>query len=276
MNAQMRHQFIVFAHTYLPRALILGLLALLCWQLARWTWLVAVPTPPVAAMAPEPAIDATAVREAFANAALFDSRELGGRPDLPARSTLNLKLVGVLQSTAGRSPSLAVMNLNGKANELYAEGGEIASGIVLHRISRDHVVIRRDGALERVDFPERPTAARNATGFNLNVQQHSAGQYSFSRDTLNRALQDPGQIAQLGGLAFVPGSGAVVGVVPAGSLLEKLGLQQGDTIDTVNGERLSTQHDLLRLYQKFSSAGQVTLQGSRAGAPLKLTYAVQP
>lgn len=267
------HQALILA---LPRVLALGALTILCWMLAQWTWLFVAPTPPVAVMTPEPAVDLPAARDTVVRAALFDSGVSVADREVIARTTQNVKLVGVLESSAGRGPSLAVMNLNGKANELYAEGKEMASGIVLHRVSRDHVVIRREGVLERVDFPDRSAAAGRAPGFNLSVQQQAPGQYSFSRDTLNRALQDPGQLAQLGGLAVVPGAGAVVGQVPAGSLMEKLGLQPGDTIKTVNGELLNSADDLLRLYQKFSTTGQVTLEGARAGAPLKLTYAVNP
>lgn len=260
---------------YLPGALTLGLLVILCWALAQWTWLFVAPVPPAAPPSPELAVDLPGARDMVAKTSLFDSQAGTSRAEVTPRTALDVKLVGVLESSPKKGRSLAVMNVNGKANALYAEGKEIAPDIVLHRIARNHVVIRHRGALERVDFPEK-TAGGKASGFDLNVQQQAAGHYSFSRDTLNRALQDPIQLGQLGALAIVPGAGAIIGQVPAGSLMEKLGLQPGDTIRAVNGEQLNSQDDLLRLYQRFATTGQVTLQGSRAGAPLSLTYAVKP
>ena len=137
-------------------------------------------------------------------------------------------------------------------------------------------MIRRQGVLERVDFPERANATGAAPAFGLNVQPQGAGAFSFSRDSLNRSLQDPAQLSQLGALNVVPGAGVVIAEAPAGSLAQKLSLQPGDTIRIVNGEPVTSQEDLLRLYQKFTSTGQVTLEGVRKGAPLKLSYTVNP
>lgn len=262
------------ALTYLPPLLTLGLLTLFCWMLAQWTWLVFAPKASLSSAAAEPITDMASARESIARARLFDSPS-GTSQEVTARSTLNVRLVGVLQSS-GKGPAFAIMNLNGKANELYGEGKEISSGVVLQRILRDHVVIRREGVLERVDFPDNTAAARSAAASNLNVTQQAAGQFTVSRDTLTRAIQDPAQLSQLSTLTVVPGAGVSIGLITPGSLMQKLGLQPGDTIKVVNGETLNSQDDLPRLYQKFASTGQVTLEGSRAGAPLKLSYSVKP
>ena len=244
-------------------------------MLAQWTWLLFAPKASLSPAASEPVKGMANAQDIIARARLFDSTSGTGQQTVTARSTFNVRLVGVLQSS-GKGPALAIMNVNGKTNELYGEGKEIASGVVLQRILRDHVVIKREGVLERVDFPDNAAASRNAAGANLNVTQQAPGQFSLSRDTVNRALQDPAQLSQLGSLTVVPGAGVAIAQVTPGSLMQKLGLQPGDTIKVVNGETLDSQDDLPRLYQKFASTGQVTLEGSRAGAPLKLSYSVKP
>lgn len=266
----------VFFSARLPKLATLGLLAIFCWMLANWTWLVMAPSVPVVVPDAQSVIDAHAARETIVRSRLFASSASPEQRQASTPTTLDLKLVGVMASKSGRGPSLAVLNLHKKANQVFAEGGEIAPGVILARIVKDHVLIRRQGTLERVDFPESARVPGTSSAFNLSVLQHGASQFSFSRNSLNRALQDPAQLSQLGSLTVVPGAGAAIDQVPAGSLLQKLGLQVGDMIKLVNGEQLDSQDDLPRLYQKFATTGQVTLEGSRAGAPLKLSYTVKP
>ena len=220
--------------------------------------------------------DAGASRDAIAASGLFAPLGTRTSTTVTAATTLNLTLIGVLHSASGRGPSLAVISGDGKRNELVAEGREISSGVNLERIAKDHVVIRRQGQLERVDLPQRARGTFEGKPFNLDVTRQGAGQFSFSRDALNRALQDPGQLAQLGALNVVPGEGIAIEQAPPGSLAQKLSLHPGDVVKRVNGEAVTTNEDLLRLYQKFTSTGQVTLEGVRKGAPFRQTYSVSP
>lgn len=252
---------------------MLGALTLLCWLLAHWTWVILQPQTVRAEPALPGVTDLRAARDAVIGARLFGLQGEAGAEAKPV-TTLNLKLRGVFAAHV-RSGSYAVLSLNDKPAEVTAEGGEVSSGIVLYAVHRDHVVIRRQGVLERVDFPETARAGSSG-GFNLEVRKTGAAEYSFSRDTLNQALQSPGQLAQLGTLTVSPGAGVTISQAPPGSLAQKLSLQPGDRIERVNGQGVETYEDLARLYQQFTSTGQVTLEGSRGGAPLKLSYTVQP
>ena len=202
------------------------------------------------------------------------------QPESSKPTALNLQLVGVLAATPRRLPSLAILNLDNKGNEVFREGSDISTGVVLHQITRTHVVIRRQGNLERVEFSTPLPGPKGIpvlpAGFKLQVPQQGSGQFSFSRQDLNHALQDPGQLAQLGRLTIKPEGGVIIEQAPPGSLAQKLSLQDGDVITSVNRETVSSSEDLMRLYQKFTNTGQVTLEGSRKGAPLKQTYTVKP
>jgi general secretion pathway protein C len=260
-----------------PRILTGGALAGLCWVLALWTWVLVAPRPPTSLRAGDQAADLTAAREQIQRSGIFGSGGAIAEPSATAPSSLDLKLVGITASASRGAGSRAVLNVGGKGNEVFREGKEIAPGIVLNRIEKDHVLIRRQGTLERLAFPEGPLApAGQAQGFRLNVQQQGSGHYSFSGDTLTRALQDPQQLAQVGVFTITPGAGIVLNQAPAGSLAQKLSLQAGDVIRTVNGEVVNSPDDLARLYQKFTGAGQVKLEGTRAGAPLALTLTISP
>jgi len=245
--------------------------------LAVWTWIVIAPRPVTSVRPAHPAADLAAARDAILRSRIFGSGAPAGEAHASAPPSLNLRLVGITVSASRGAASRAVLNVGGKGNELFYEGKEIAPGIVLNRILKDHVLIRRQGVTERLGFPEAPvSAAAPARGFNLNVQQHGSGHYSFSGGTLTQSLKDPLQLAQLGAFTVTPGTGVIVNQAPPGSLAQKLSLQAGDVIRTVNGEVVNSPEELARLYQKFTSSGQLKLEGTRAGAPLALTLTINP
>jgi general secretion pathway protein C len=249
----------------------LAALALLCWFAARWTWVILAPRA-AEDIAPRETIDLRAERDAAIGAGLFGRRQEFAEQAKPL-TPLNLKLLGVFAARGG-AQSYAVLNLNGKGGELTAAGKELSPGVVLHEVHPDHVLISREGLVERVEFPGAARGAR--AQFNLDVRQTAANQLSFSRSTLDQALQSPGQLAQLGALKVEPGSGVTISQAPPGSLAQKLSLQPGDQIQRVNGQAVGSYEDLARLYQQFTGTGEVTLEGTRNGAPLKLSYVVQP
>lgn len=259
-----------------PKLLTLGLLTVFCWMLAQWTWLIAAPQSPLMPPPSEAAADLAAALTQITTSGLFTTRTDAVQAEVSAPTALNLKLVGIVAATPRREQSLAVLNLNNKGNEVVREGSEIAAGIVVDHISKNHVVIRRQGLQERVEFPNLASGAGTPAAFKIDMQRQGDGQFSFSRENLNRALQEPEQLAQLGRFSVTPGSGVVIEQAPAGSLAQKLGLQDGDVIAKVNGETVSKPEDILRLYQKFALSGQVVLEGARRGAALKQTYTVNP
>lgn len=255
------------------RVATVALLVALAWTGAHWTWTLAVQLsadPPV--VVPSERVERP-VPSSEAVAALFD-RGAGAVPVVP--TTLNVKLVGILHARASGSASAAVLSVEGRPNALFAEGAELAPGTRLDKIERDHLKLKRQGVLERLDFPKGAAQTNAAGAFNLQVTRDDAGRFSFSRGALDQALQDPAQLAHLGALSITPGSGATIDQAAPGSLAQKLSLRPGDIVNRVNGEAVTTHEDLLRLYQKFNNTGTVTLEGMRGGAPFKQTYAVNP
>lgn len=79
------------------------------------------------------------------------------RPD-PPETQLDLSLRGVFASDSDRLVGAVIATGQGKA-ELFRIGEEIAPGVVLHAVAPRSVVIRRAGALERLQFPLPKTGA---------------------------------------------------------------------------------------------------------------------
>ncbi len=196
-------------------------------------------------------------------------------PAAPAATSLNMRLVGVF-AARGNLPAFAIVN-DGTSNQAVRVDAEISPGITLVEVHPRHIVFRRNGVLERLAFEDKPDllVAAPANSFKLNVQKDGAGRYSFSRNELNGALQDPRQLANLGQAVPNPAGGMILQSVPPESFAAKLGLQTGDVVLKVNDTLVSNQFDLAALYQKFGSAKEIKFEGLREGRPLNLTYVVQ-
>ena len=261
-----------------PDALALLMLALVCWLLARWTWVLFAPAAPGGTRVPPATVNLQASLDEILRAGLFSSTPAGDLP-IAASTHRNLKLVGVL-ATNPQGRGWAIVNLNNKDHEVAATGAEFASGMVLHQVFPDHAVIRRQGNLERIDLAiAKPGESPAVPRFDLNVQQRGAGDYAFSRGELDRALRSPRQLSNLGALSVNAETGVRIEQAPSGSLAEKLGLRPGDIIGSVNGQRVAREDDLRRLYEQFNQTRQtawVVLEGRRNDAPLRLRYTVQP
>jgi len=261
-----------------PDALTLLALALLCWVLARWTWVLLAPAPPVAPLPAPAPIDLQAALDEVLRARLFSSQPVAEPP--AAAAPRDLQLAGIL-ATAPRGGGWAVLQVGSKAQQVAIAGSEIAPGVVLDQVFTDHVVVRRQGNRERIDLSRRLAAvsAGAAPTLGLNVQQRGTGDYAFSRAELDRVLREPGQLNNLGTLSVTAEAGVRIERAPSGSLAERLGLQPGDVIRSVNGQRIQNEDDVRRLYEQFNQTRQtawVVFEGRRNDAPLRLRYTVQP
>jgi len=271
---------VVWVRERWPDAVTLLALALLCWVLARWTWVVIAPAaPPVPPPTAAP-IDLQAALDEILRARLFSGKPSAQPPVAPA-SRHDVQLAGVL-ATLPNGRGWAVLQLEGKPHQVAvaASGAEILPGVVLDQVLADHVVVRRQGNRERIELARRVSAAPSAApASGLNVQQRGTGDYAFSRAELDRTLRDPGQLSNLGALSVSAETGVRIERAPSGSLAERLGLRPGDLIRSVNGQRIQNEDDLRRLYEQFNQTRQtawVVFEGQRNNTPLRLRYTVQP
>jgi len=108
-------------------------------------------------------------------------------------------------------------------------------------------------------------------GFRLDVQRIGPGhRYEFARAELEAALKDPYQLTHLGRVgAAADGTGIEIVAAPRGSLVQRMGLEPGDVIQSVNGQPVATPRDLARVdYLAPTLRGQVR----RAGRLLDFSY----
>jgi len=266
----------------LANAATLVVVVALAFQVAWWGWHFLGPQPAAAMAEVAPLIDRSLARTLLG--------EVGGNA-APAESTSantsGIRLKGVF-AVDGKTLSAAIVNSGGRDASVRV-GEAIADGIKLVEVAPSHIVISRNGAREKIEL-DRMSAGNTVAGtsstaagkgapqaaFRLNVASTTKNAYSLSRSELNNVLQDPNQINFLGSIAAGASGGVQVKDAPSGSLAQKLGLQLGDIITSINGQPVTGPGDLARFYGQFGSTNSIRAEIRRGGAPMLLTYAITP
>ena len=254
--------------------LVVALVLVLAYQLAYWTWVFVAPAPRPAPATSRADVDFDAIARIF-----------GASPPGAVATTSSLRLTGVVAPTPGVEASAIFAGPSGKDVSVYLDG-EVQPGVKLVEVHPEHAVVSRAGVRERVDLetPRNVAAAspRGAAGrnvpnaFKLNVSKSGSNTYAFSRKDLDEALRDPGQLNHLGVIGPPVKDGVRMSQVPAGSLAQKLGLQSGDIIRKINGQKITSTGDLARIYTQFSTLSLIQAEVLRSGAMVQLSYTIQP
>lgn len=133
--------------TWLVRLLNSVLLVLAAIMCAHWFWIFAAPVVTASIEAP--------LAEAARSAALIQRAHLFGAtanaPQVAAVRT-DLALRGIY---ASRDGGMAVIALDRGRMVTVRAGEEIAPGIKLERVLRDHVLVNQGGITQRIELPQR-------------------------------------------------------------------------------------------------------------------------
>ena len=136
------------ALTAVVSLITLAALALAATVLAYWTWVWFTPRPEQRS---EPAIAAATTATASAQT-LFGTAQR--EREAAAPTSIAIKLHGVVAATRGRR-GYAIMQLEGRDIVVVAEGKEVAPGIMVAEVHRDHVILSRNGARESLAWPQK-------------------------------------------------------------------------------------------------------------------------
>ena len=125
-------------------------------SLAHWTWVALAPHA-VAVSALANPIGAERAVPAIRRH-LFGAAQAGkGSPVADASSSSKIRLLGVLSRGAAGS-GRAIFALEAGRPKTVEAGSQIVQGYVLKEVHSDHVLIARDGAIERLKLDRRATA----------------------------------------------------------------------------------------------------------------------
>jgi general secretion pathway protein C len=242
------------------------LLVLIAVQAARLIWTAVTPLGPVGDWK---AATGQALRTDGAVLAAFDPffRLSAGGPVVV--TSLNLKLTGVREDRATGRGS-AIIQLPDGRQLSFGVGEEIMPGVTLAAVGFDNVTISRGGMQEQI-FIDQSQPTTVATGDPNSTVPVPPG----PPQPQVVAPQGPVQAPMTGAINFLPrmSAGGVTGVQvtpgnDGGRALAAAGLQPGDVIVAVNGQRVTS---LEQARAAMGGGGTVSVMVERGGRAVPLT-----
>jgi type II secretory pathway component PulC len=215
------------------------------------------------------------------------------RASLP-RTALPMALVGVMVDSTESSGSACLIRCaypKARTGASFLEAGEIACDLAeVREIRLDAVVVRNQltGQVELLPLqsgtsedetrsrdaapaPE-PAVVRTSPGIvSVDVAKASVDHYLLNLTDLLSSAQATPRFKDVAG-----GQGAIEGFelrqIRAGSVVEKVGLRNGDVIVEVNGETLDGLPTVMRLFGQAQTMGQATVTVLRGGQRMTFVF----
>jgi general secretion pathway protein C len=202
--------------------------------------------------------------------------------DIPtAVNSLGLKLVGTVVANKPEESSAIIEDRSTRKQEVYQEGDRVKEALI-KRILRHNVVInagRRDEVLTME--PEESTGKTPARERAPRAQQRSAagGSIRLDRQELESQMANLNELMQQVRIRpFMEGrqpAGFLVSNIKPGSLFSKMGLRNGDVIQGINGEMITTPDQAVELYESLMEGGEIALEIKRGRRKQNLSYQVE-
>lgn len=237
-----------------------------------------------------PAAGVQAARsEEFANR--IQQLHLFGQADLSLQSQavnapetqLNLKLLGVL--AIGTEGGMAIIG-SGNTEQVYTVGDTVPGNVTLKAVYLNHVLLQSGRGLETLRLPEedgayiefkaqsagastfqQPPAAvpsQSSTGTPPPVEGEAAGTTTSLRDLRREFIRNPSSLAEYAQTEAVDNGYRVV-FTQDHPVIDKLGLQSGDIVKSINGIPLDKPENGIRALRKLMKAREVQLTVVRNG-----------
>jgi len=192
---------------------------------------------------------------------------------MPSHRTMTLQ--GTVVS--GNASVAMIVPRSGAKLEIFHIGDSILPGVVLKRVERKRVFIESGGRLEALMLAGVKQTGGMPVQFTSNAG--SGNSRHVSRKILNRELNDfPKLLSQARVIPEIR-EGKNIGfrlseIIP-GSLYDRIGLKNGDIVQTVNGVRIQDPSQAMAMYQQLKDAPSVAVELLRNGQQQTLNYNIR-
>ncbi len=218
----------------------------------------------------------------------------------PPFTNLPLSLVATSVVKPSHLSSAIIADGTTRSSAYWAGDSLPGAGPIVFIAPRYVDFVNRNGQTERLDLVasrDRPVPENRISDvpavsaapkdeltaeLDASVKQTDATHFTLDRKFVDKVLANPMMLAAtlrarpVAATDKVPGGLRLSGVKP-GSAAAKLGLQNGDTITSINGNDTggASPDKLLEMYSKMKSASSLSIQVSRRGAPVTLDYLIK-
>lgn len=172
----------------------------------------------------------------------------------------------------------------------------VGDGAVLRRIEPERVCLwnetdhrmeylaideppEKGGVVARAP-PKQEVAKPEEGEVGKDIRKVGENSYEVGQSEVDNALNNLAQLSTQARIVPAFEGGKTVGFklfsIRPGSLYSKIGLQNGDVINRINGYEMSSPEKGLEIYTKLKDSKQVTVDLKRRGKPMTLDYNITP
>jgi general secretion pathway protein C len=182
----------------------------------------------------------------------------------PARSGLTLQLISTMVVPSDERWSVAlILDTATRNTALYARGAPLPGGARIVRIVEKRVYLARGGRIEQLLLDgdaAKPSVA--------------APTFAIDRRQLDQLLADPVALAGLARAIPSPHGFKLYAIRPD-SIAARLGLENGDTVRSIDGLEVNTLDQAMAAYVRLRRANRVTVAVERRGREVTLDYTIE-
>jgi general secretion pathway protein C len=219
-------------------------------------------------------------------------------PSQVQTTTLPLQLLATMVAAKPQDSYATIINTENQKQGAYAVGDPIpgATG-KLKEIHYKYVDFENSGHIERLVLvgaqapvvAAAPVAEEKPAGegsgddlqaaIDNGVKKTGEGTYEIDKSLVEKALANPMALAK--GARVVPAvkngkpDGFKLYAIRPSSVYSKLGLTNGDTLQSINGFELTSADKALEVYTKLREATQLEVEITRRGKPMTLKYSIR-
>jgi general secretion pathway protein C len=214
----------------------------------------------------------------------------GEENDEAVPNTLGLKLLGTMVGANPSNTFASVYEGTTRRTRSVWMGGDILGAEVV-AIERTRVLLMNSGRLEYIsptatDALPPPTEPRAATPpaatdskSPVDVRQTGPQSYEVSRRDLDVVLANPSELLMQARVIPAMRNGEPQGFklfsIRSGSLYSKIGLQNGDILQRINGLSIASAERGLEAFQKLRESSHIEVEVERNGQPMRLSYSMR-
>ncbi len=205
---------------------------------------------------------------------------------------LHIKLVGT-SHLSWTKPFAAFEDQNTHDQAIYRQGDQIPDAGELISVEKSKAVINHNGTQITLEMendladagsstqamPQPAPIAEAMPPMGRDVQRVGPNQFVVSRSSVNRNLQNMGQLfTQMRAIPNMEDGktdGFRLSEVVPGSLFSQMGLRNGDVVSSIGGQDLNDPTQAIALLNSLRQASSLSITVMRHGRPVELNYQIQ-
>ena len=205
----------------------------------------------------------------------------------PILSQIKATLVGTVVANDPQW-SLAVIVENAThAAGVYGIGSVVQEDYTITKIERKRVTLKHARTIEYLDLDEEkkdkvgsPAAKKSEEpGSGEGIRKLAEGKYVVPQSEIDNTLTNLNTVAMQARIVpnFEGGkaNGFKLFSIKPDSIYSKIGLQNGDVIQKINGFEMNSPDKALEIYQKLKDSKHISLDVNRNGKPTNMDYTIR-